>query len=41
MVDIAISGCERFSPAFRFVLWGGKPPDEAWQTAMLDCVGEA
>ena len=41
MVDIAITECERFFPAFQFVLWGGKPPADALQAAMLDCVGEA
>ncbi len=41
MVDIAITECERFFPAFQFVLWGGKPPAEALQAAMLDCAGEA
>ncbi|SHI61690.1 hypothetical protein SAMN02745194_00741 [Roseomonas rosea] len=41
MVDIAITECERFFPAFQFVLWGGKPPAEALAAAMLDCVGEA
>jgi hypothetical protein len=41
MVDIALTECERFFPAFQFVLWGGKAPAEALQAAMLDCVGEA
>jgi hypothetical protein len=41
MVDIAITECERFFPAFQFVLWGGKAPTDALQAAMLDCVGEA
>ena len=41
MVDIAITECERFYPAFQFVLWGGKSPAEALQAAMLECVGEA
>ncbi len=41
MVDIAISECERFFPAFQFVLWGGKAPLEALEAAMLECVGEA
>jgi hypothetical protein len=41
MVDIALTECERFFPAFQFVLWGGKPPSEALAAAMLDCVGEA
>ncbi|EHL98127.1 hypothetical protein HMPREF9946_03736 [Acetobacteraceae bacterium AT-5844] len=41
MMDIALTECERFYPAFQFVLWGGKPPAEALEAAMLDCVGEA
>ena len=41
MVDIAIAECERFFPAFQFVLWGGKSPAEALQAAMLECAGEA
>src|SRR5207302_6114358 len=27
-VDIALSECERFYPAFQLVIWGGKPPEE-------------
>ena len=41
LVDIALTECERFFPAFQFVLWGGKSPDEALAAAMLECVGEA
>jgi hypothetical protein len=41
MMDIAITECERFFPAFQFVLWGGKSPGEALAAAMLECVGEA
>ncbi|MBB2202708.1 type III secretion system chaperone family protein [Gluconacetobacter tumulisoli] len=41
MIDIAITECERFYPAFQFVLWGGKTPTEALEAAMLDCAGEA
>ncbi len=41
MIDIAITECERFYPAFQFVLWGGKTPTEALEAAMLECVGEA
>lgn len=41
LMDIALSECERFYPAFQFVLWGGKPPREALDAAMLDCAGEA
>ena len=41
LVDISISECERFFPAFQFVLWGGKAPPDALAAAMLECVGEA
>jgi len=41
MIDIAITECERFYPAFQFTLWSGKTPTEALEAAMLDCVGEA
>lgn len=41
MIDIAITECERFFPAFQFVLWGGKKPAEALAAAMLECAGEA
>ena len=41
LVDIALTECERFFPAFQFVLWGGKSPADALAAAMLDCVGEA
>jgi hypothetical protein len=41
MIDIAITECERFYPAFQFVLWGGKTPADALRAAMLECVGEA
>jgi hypothetical protein len=41
LVDIALTECERFFPAFQFVLWGGKSPNDALAAAMLDCVGEA
>jgi len=41
LVDIAVSECERFYPAFQFVIWGGKPPAEALTAAMLETEGEA
>jgi len=41
MIDIALNECERFYPAFQFVLWSGKSPVDALEAAMLDCVGEA
>lgn len=41
LVDIALSECERFYPAFQLVVWGGKNADEAIATAMIDPIGEA
>jgi hypothetical protein len=41
LVDIAVSECERFYPAFQLVVWGGKPAEEAVAAAMIDPIGEA
>ena len=41
MVDIALTECERFFPAFQFVLWGGKTAEEAVAAAVLECAGQA
>jgi hypothetical protein len=41
MVDIALTECERFYPAFQFVTWGGKSPEEAMAAALVETVGEA
>lgn len=41
LVDIALTECERFYPAFQFVTWGGKSPDEAVAASLLDTIGEA
>lgn len=41
LVDIALSECERFYPAFQFVIWGGKSAADAVSAALLDTVGEA
>ena len=41
LVDIAVSECERFYPAFQFVIWGGKDPGEAITAALLETEGEA
>ena len=41
LVDVALRECERFYPAFQFVIWGGKDPAEAVAAAVIDPVGEA
>jgi hypothetical protein len=41
LLDIAISECDRFYPAFQSVVWGGKTPAEALEIAMFETVAEA
>ncbi len=41
LVDNALFECERFYPAFQYVLWGGKSATEAVSAAMVETVGEA
>ena len=37
----AIHACERYYPAFQFVVWAGKSATEAMSAAMFDTEGEA
>ena len=37
----AIHACERYYPAFQFVVWAGKSAGEAMSAAMFDTEGEA
>ncbi|MEO9463573.1 MAG: YbjN domain-containing protein [Marinomonas sp.] len=41
VVETAIDECDRFYPAFQFVLWGDKDPRDALTSAMVDAAGEA
>ncbi len=41
LIDTAIVECERFYPAFQYVIWGGKSVADAVAAAMIDTVGEA
>ncbi len=41
LVEIGMLECERFYPAFHYVVWGGKTPEEAVDAAMIETVGEA
>ena len=41
LVDDAVAECERFYPAFQWVIWGGKNADQAIEVSLLDTVGEA
>ena len=41
VVEAAIHECDRFYPAFQFILWGDKTPVEALESALVDAAGEA
>jgi len=41
LVDIAVGECERYYPAFQYVLWAGYDAPRAIEASMLDPVGEA
>jgi len=41
LVDTALTECERFYPAFQYVVWGGKTAGDAIGAALIDTVGEA
>ena len=40
-VEAAVEECDRFYPAFQFILWGDKSPKEALEAALVDAAGEA
>ena len=40
-IEAAIEECDRFYPAFQFILWGDKTPAEALAAALVDAAGEA
>jgi hypothetical protein len=41
MFETAVMACERYFPAFQFVVWSGKTAAEAMSAAMFDTMGEA
>ena len=41
LIENAVDECDRFYPAFQFVLWGNKSPADALEAAMIDAAGEA
>ena len=41
LVEAAVEECDRFYPAFQFILWGDKTPAEALASALVDAAGEA
>ena len=41
LVEIAVNECDRFYPAFQFLIWAGRGPKEAIMAALLETEGEA
>ena len=41
MISNAVGACERYFPAFQFVLWAGKSAEDAIAATLLETVGEA
>src|SRR5262249_47073042 len=41
LLGTALDACERYFPAFQFVVWAGKPAREALDAAMFDTHGQA
>ena len=41
VIGTALDSCERYFPAFQFVLWAGKSAREAMDAAMFETSGEA
>lgn len=41
MMQVVVEACERYYPAFQFVLWAGKTAREAIDASMFDTVGTA
>lgn len=41
LMALALEACERYYPAFQFVIWAGKNAEEAIESCLLETVGEA
>ncbi|NBC36854.1 hypothetical protein GTZ99_09820 [Novosphingobium sp. FSY-8] len=41
LIEVAVEECDRFYPAFQFILWGDKSPQDALACALVDAAGEA
>jgi len=41
LLGTALDACERYFPAFQFVVWAGKSAREALESAMFETAGEA
>ena len=41
LINMALSSCERYFPAFQYVIWAGKNAEEAIRNSILETAGEA
>lgn len=41
LMELAMTECERYYPAFQFVIWGGRTAEDAISSSLLDTVGRA
>jgi hypothetical protein len=41
LMELAMAECERYYPAFQFVIWGGRSAEDAIASSLFDTVGEA
>jgi len=41
MLGTALDACERYFPAFQFVIWAGKTADDAMRSCLIETMGEA
>ncbi len=41
LLTMAISACDRFYPAFQYVIWAGKTPQDALSAALFETEGRA
>ena len=41
IVETAITDCDRYYPAFQYVIWGERTAAEAVAVAMVNTIGEA
>ncbi len=41
LLDMALGACERYYPAFQFVVWAGKSAREALDSSLFETLGEA
>ncbi len=41
LIHLAVEACERYYPAFQFVIWAGKSAEEALQACLFETAGNA